>query len=109
LGNRLATRLIRLLDGATITDLSPFKAISGSALRGIRLDEVTYGWTIELIVRSAQAKLRIEEVPARYRRRLAGKSKVSGSLRGTIKASVRIVLTLARLHRPFRRLLVPST
>ncbi len=101
-GNRLAAALIDRLDAVRITDLSPFKAIRGESLRALGLQEVTYGWTIELIVRAAQAGLRIEEVPVRYRNRLAGQSKVSGSLRGTVKASVRILLTLARLHGPRR-------
>ncbi|HEY7293549.1 MAG TPA: glycosyltransferase family 2 protein, partial [Dehalococcoidia bacterium] len=70
-GNHLATRLIGLLDGAPITDLAPFKAIRAEALQALGLRERTYGWTIELIVRAARSGLRIEEVPARYRRRLA--------------------------------------
>jgi glycosyltransferase involved in cell wall biosynthesis len=98
-GNRLAAALIGRLDRARITDLSPFKAIRGESLRSLGLQERTYGWTIELIVRAAQSGLRIEEAPVRYRNRLAGESKVSGSLRGTVKASARILLTLARLHR----------
>ena len=99
-GNRLATTLIRLLDGVQVTDLAPFKAIRADALRDLDLREVTYGWTIELIVRAAQRRLRIVEVPVRYRPRLAGKSKVSGDLRGTVRASARILLTLGRLHLP---------
>src|SRR5260370_29623620 len=92
-GNRVAALLIRLLDGARLTDLAPFKAIRAEALRELDLREVTYGWTIELIVRAARRRLRIVEVPVQYRERLGGKSKVSGNLRGTIPASVRILLT----------------
>jgi len=100
LGNRLAALLIARLDGARITDLAPFKAVRAEALRPLDLHEVTYGWTIELIVRAAQQSLRIEEVPVRYRERLAGASKVSGNLRGSARACARILITLARLHRP---------
>ncbi len=102
-GNELAAVLIRQLDGVRISDLSPFKAIRGESLRALGLRELTYGWTIELIVRAAQTGLRIDEAPVRYRRRLAGESKVSGNLAGTVKASVRILRTLARLHLPAGR------
>lgn len=98
LGNRLATALIHRLDGVRVHDLSPFKAVRGDALRGLQLQQRTYGWTIELIVRSAQRGLRMAEVSVRYRERLAGQSKVSGTLAGTLKASARILLTLAQLH-----------
>ncbi|HZQ35229.1 MAG TPA: glycosyltransferase family 2 protein [Dehalococcoidia bacterium] len=101
-GNRLAAWLICRLDGVCISDLAPFKAVRAEALRSLALRERTYGWTIELIVRAAQRGLRIEEVPARYRARLAGQSKVSGTVSGTLRASVRILLTLARLHWPWR-------
>lgn len=103
LGNRLAALLIGRLDGVHITDLAPFKAIDGVVLRELGLREQTYGWTIELIVRAAQSGRRVREVPVRYRERLAGESKVSGNLRGTVRASVRILLVLARLHLPGRR------
>lgn len=107
-GNRLATWLIGRLDGARISDLAPFKAVRAEALRALDLHERTYGWTIELIVRSAQHGLRIEEVPARYRARLAGQSKVSGTVSGTVRAGVRILITLARLHLPWRPALSAS-
>lgn len=97
-GNRLAALLIRALDGARISDLAPFKAVDAALLHAIAPREMTYGWTIELIVRAAQRGAQIEEVPVRYRRRRAGHSKVSGSLTGTLKASGRILVTLARLH-----------
>jgi glycosyltransferase involved in cell wall biosynthesis len=95
-GNRLASRLIRARYDVRVTDLAPFKAVSGDALRRLALQERTYGWTIELIVRAVQQRLRIQEVPVRYRRRLAGESKVSGNLPGTLRASARILTTLAR-------------
>lgn len=101
-GNRLAVWLIGRLDGVRLSDLAPFKAVRSEALRSLALRERTYGWTIELIVRAAQCGLRIDEVPARYRARLAGESKVSGTVSGTVRASVRILLTLARLHWPCR-------
>ncbi|HLZ71963.1 MAG TPA: glycosyltransferase family 2 protein [Dehalococcoidia bacterium] len=104
LGNRLAAWLIGRLDGARISDLAPFKAVRAEALHSLGLRERTYGWTIELIVRAARAGMAIEERPARYRARLAGESKVSGTLSGTLRASVRILLTLARLHWPYARM-----
>jgi len=65
--------------------------------------EMTYGWNLEMQMRAARAGLRILELPVPYGRRLAGQSKVAGSLRGTLKASIRILATFARIAREPRR------
>jgi len=93
----LAGVAIRLLYGVRYTDMCPFRAIRRDALLRLGMRERTYGWNLEMQMRAARARLRILEVPVTHRRRAGGRSKVSGSLRGTIKASWRIVLTFARI------------
>src|SRR5215472_12212909 len=92
-----AGALIRLLYGVAYTDMCAFRAIRREALEQLGMREMTYGWNLEMQMRAARAGLRILEVPVAHRRRLAGASKVSGTVLGTIKASVRIMLTLARV------------
>jgi glycosyltransferase involved in cell wall biosynthesis len=87
LGNRLTTGLIRLLYGQRLTDLPPFKAVRRSTLAELGMSEMTYGWTIEMIVKSAKHKVPIAEVPVSTRPRMGGKSKVSGTLKGTVLAA----------------------
>jgi glycosyltransferase involved in cell wall biosynthesis len=88
---------MRLLYGVRYTDMGPFRAIRRDALMRLGMREMTYGWNLEMQMRAACAGLRILEVPVAHRRRIGGVSKVSGSLRGTINASLRIALTLARV------------
>jgi len=61
--------------------------------------EMTYGWNLEMQMRAARARIRIQELPVPYRRRLAGHSKVAGTLRGTLKAAIRILAAFARVAR----------
>jgi glycosyltransferase involved in cell wall biosynthesis len=85
------------LYGVRYTDLCAFRAIRRDALRSLGMREMTYGWNLEMQMRAARAKLRIREVPVNNRRRLGGVSKVSGSLRGSLKAGIRILVTFGRL------------
>ena len=87
LGNGLTTALVRLLYGRQLTDLPPFKAIRHSVLVGLGMREMTYGWTIEMIVKCARRKHRIVEIPVAARPRIGGQSKVSGTVRGTVLAA----------------------
>ena len=88
LGNQLVLGVLRvLLGGRSFADLPSFKAIRGDALRRLEMREATYGWSIEMLVKAARADLRIAEVAVTYRPRLGGRSKVSGSLRGTLGAA----------------------
>ena len=64
--------------------------------------EMTYGWNLEMQMRAARAGLRILELPVPHGRRLAGKSKVAGTFRGTVKAGFRIFATFARIVREAR-------
>jgi glycosyltransferase involved in cell wall biosynthesis len=84
-GNRLAAGLIRLLYGVEISDLGPFRAGRAEVLRALGLEEATYGWAVEMIVKGSVAGFRIVEVPVSYHPRI-GKSKISGTLKGTIGA-----------------------
>jgi hypothetical protein len=87
LGNSLTTGLIRVLYGQRLTDLPPFKAVRRSLLERLTMSEMTYGWTIEMIVKSCRLKAPIVEVPVTARPRLGGQSKVSGTLKGTVLAA----------------------
>ena len=94
---------LRLLYGARFTDMCPFRAIRREALLQLGMREMTYGWNLEMQMRAARAKLRILEIPVDHRRRAGGVSKVSGSLPGTIKATLRISATLTRIACEGRR------
>lgn len=94
-GNWLASRLIQLFWGYRFTDLGPFRAIQTRALTRLNMSEPTFGWTVEMQVKAAKLKLRCTEVPVRYRKRI-GKSKVSGTLRGSIGASLKILSTIGK-------------
>jgi glycosyltransferase involved in cell wall biosynthesis len=92
-GNWLATTLMRLIYGAKFTDLGPFRAITWDALMAIEMQDKTYGWTVEMQVKAAKHKLRFTEVPVDYKKRI-GKSKVSGTVKGTIMAGYKILWTI---------------
>jgi glycosyltransferase involved in cell wall biosynthesis len=89
--------LIRLLYGVRYTDMCPFRAIRRDALMRLGMKEETYGWNVEMQMRAARAGLRILEVPVNHRCRTGGESKVSGTLRGTFVAGIRIIATIARV------------
>ena len=95
-GNMLAPAMIRWLWGERYTDLGPFRAIRASALRSLRMDDNTYGWTVQMQIRAARLGLRSLEVPVEYGRRRAGKSKISGTVRGVIKAGAKILGCVAQ-------------
>lgn len=97
-GNWLATRLIRVIHGHHYTDLGPFRAIRRSTLKGIDMRDRRYGWTVEMQIRAVQLGARVVEVPASYRRRI-GRSKISGTVSGVVKAGFWILWTIARTAR----------
>ena len=90
---------IGLLYGVRYSDMCAFRAIRTAALERLGMREMTYGWNLEMQMRAARAGLRIVELPVPHRRRIAGNSKVAGTLRGSIKAGCRILATLARVTR----------
>ncbi len=97
LAGRLIGRAVGLICGVRYTDMSAFRAIRADRLAALGMRETTYGWNLEMQMRAAHARLRVREVPLAYRRRIAGRSKVAGNLRGTLKAGRRIVGTLLRV------------
>jgi glycosyltransferase involved in cell wall biosynthesis len=99
-GNRLAARLIRLLYGVNITDLGPFRAGRTDVLRALALEETTYGWAVEMILKCSLSGFRVVEVPVTYYPRI-GKSKISGTLKGTVGAAWFILSLTVRYY--FRR------
>lgn len=90
-GNALACALMRLLFGARHTDLGPFRAIRADALAHLDLRDRDYGWTVELQLKAAVAGLRVLEVPVHARPRAGGRSKISGTLRGSLRAGAKIL------------------
>jgi glycosyltransferase involved in cell wall biosynthesis len=95
-GNALATGLLRLFHDTRYTDFGPFRAIRRDALEQLRMCDPNYGWTIEMQIKAAHHKLRVKEIPVSYRRRRAGQSKISGTLRGTFSAGIKIIWTILR-------------
>lgn len=93
-GNRLAAWLFRRLYGLPLTDLSPLRAIRRADLLALELQELTYGWPTEMIARAARRGLRLTEIPVNYWPRRAGRSKISGTLRGTLGATYYILGTI---------------
>ena len=96
-GNWLAASLIRWRWGVACSDLGPFRAIRRRALEQLGMRDRNYGWTIEMQARAARLGLHMVEVDVAYRRRWAGKSKVAGTVKGSILAGVKIVATWARV------------
>lgn len=89
-GNWLATWLMRLLFRAKFTDLGPFRAIRFEALESMGMEDKTYGWTVEMQLKALRQKMAYTEVPVRYRKRI-GVSKVSGTIKGSIFAGIKIL------------------
>ncbi|MDH7911889.1 glycosyltransferase family 2 protein [Winogradskyella sp. SYSU M77433] len=89
-GNWLATNLMRLFFSSTFTDLGPFRAIKYDKLLGLKMEDKTYGWTVEMQLKVLKQKLRYKEIPVNYRNRI-GVSKVSGTVKGAIFAGVKIL------------------
>ena len=94
-GNRLVTRMLRLLYGLRLTDIGPFRALPAKVFRDLGMEHRTYGWPVEMIVKAAKKGYRIVEVPVRCRRRI-GRSKVAGTIRGSLLAGYHLILTTVR-------------
>jgi glycosyltransferase involved in cell wall biosynthesis len=105
-GNRLAAGLIRLLYRVQVSDLGPFRASRADVLRALDLEETTYGWAVEMILKGALAGFHIVEVPVSYYPRI-GKSKISGTLKGTLGAGWFILSLIVRYYFRHRRSATP--
>ena len=89
--------LVRVLQGVRYTDMGPFRAIRRSSYQQLAMSEMTYGWNLEMQIRAAQYRLRILEIPVNYHCRIGGISKVSGNVRASIKAAIRILGVVFRI------------
>lgn len=89
-GNWLACSLMKLFFGATFTDLGPFRAIKYNTLLSLNMEDKTYGWTVEMQLKVLKQKISYTEIPVKYRNRI-GVSKVSGTVKGSIFAGVKIL------------------
>ena len=110
-GNRLAAGLIRILYGLAITDLGPFRAGRADVLRTLALEETTYGWAVEMILKGTINGFRVAEVPVSYYPRI-GKSKIGGTVKGTVGAAWFILSLTVRYyfrHRKTRNSTVRAT
>ena len=95
LGNRLATFLMRRLYGTEVTDLGPLREIRRDDLLALRMKEMTYGWSVEMMAKAIRAGYRYREVPVKYHRRV-GVSKVGGTLSGSLRAGWCIISAILR-------------
>jgi len=101
-GNRLAAGLIRILYGLQISELGPFRAARADVLRKLALEEATYGWAVEMILKGTLAGSRVLEVPVSYYPRI-GESKISGTVKGTVGAAWFILSLIVRYYFRHRR------
>jgi glycosyltransferase involved in cell wall biosynthesis len=92
IGNAIVTRLLRVLYGVRLTDLGPFRAIRTETLRALGMEHKTFGWPVEMVVKAARRGCRIVEVPVSCRARV-GRSKVSGTVRGSVLAGYHMLHT----------------
>ena len=101
-GNWLTTRLIRWIWHVSFTDLGPLRVIRRAALRRLHLHDRDFGWNVEMQVKAACLRLKTTEIPVHYRRRAYGRSKISGTLAGSLCAGVKILWTIYRCWRTAR-------
>jgi glycosyltransferase involved in cell wall biosynthesis len=93
LGNKLATYLIAKITGFKYTDMGPFRAIKTEKLKDLNMIDKNFGWNVEMQIKAVKHGLKIQEVPVDYRNRI-GKSKISGTISGVIKAGMKIVYSV---------------
>ena len=95
-GNWLSTRLIRCCTDFLTQTWGLSAQFGPEALRRLRMQDPTYGWTVEMQIKALQHRMKVVEVPVRYRKRI-GKSKVSGTISGSVKAGAKILWTIGKL------------
>jgi len=96
LGNWLVSRMIHILYGVRLSDIGSFRVIRCAALEKLHMSEMTFGWPVEMVVKSAKAGYRIVELPIHYRHRSHGRSKVAGTIVGSAKAAYYMLRTTLR-------------
>lgn len=95
-GNRLTTKLIQWLWGVRYTDLGPLRVLRRDALDRLALRDNDFGWNVEMQAAAAMLRMRVAEIPVNYRQRRFGRSKISGTLKGSVKAGMKIIYTIGR-------------
>ena len=95
IGSIVAGFLMNVFWGVKYTDLGPFRAIKYDKLIELNMKDQWYGWTVEMQIKAAKKKYNIIEVPVSYRKRI-GESKVTGTVKGTIMASIIIIKTIIK-------------
>jgi len=98
-GNRFACQLIHLVTRHSFEDMGPFRAIRWQSLMLLQMEDPTWGWNVEMQIKAVRRGLRILEVPTPYRCRSGGKSKISGSLRGTLRAGAKILWAVGKYRK----------
>lgn len=93
LGNWFALNLIKIIYEHSFSDPGPFRAIKWENLKNLQMESPTHGWTVEMMIKALRSNMRIAEVEVSYRKRI-GKSKISGTVTGTIKAGYNIIATI---------------
>ncbi|MEO6694438.1 MAG: glycosyltransferase family 2 protein [Ignavibacteria bacterium] len=92
-GNWLSTKLIKIIWNYSFTDLGPFRAIKATALKNMKMKDRNFGWTVEMQIKASKMNLKCKEIPVSYRKRI-GKSKVTGTVAGSVKAGIIIISTI---------------
>lgn len=95
-GNQLACFLIRIIYGDRFTDLGPFRAIRRETLERLQMQDEDYGWTVEMQAKAARLQIPWREAPVPYRKRI-GRSKISGTVKGSVLAGIKILWTIAKV------------
>ena len=95
-GNRVATRMIRVFSGHQYRDMGPFRAVTTKGLTAMSMQDPNYGWIVEMQLKALKNGLRVMEVPVDCRNRVAGQSKISGSLRAAAKCGVKMMVATVR-------------
>jgi len=98
-GNRFATALMWGVTGHRYADMGPFRAVRWTSLQSLRMQDPTWGWNVEMQIKAARRGLRIREIPVPYGARRAGESKISGDVRGAVRAGGRILWAVGRYAR----------
>lgn len=102
LGNKLAAFFLKYLFGGNYTDLGPFRIIKFDKLLQLEMADMNYGWTMEMQIKALRHKLKICEIPVRYRDRYAGESKVTGTFKGSVKAFIKITIIVVQYFFRFK-------
>lgn len=97
-GNKLACSLVEILYGYQFSDLGPFRAVAWDALERMGMKDRDFGWTVEMQIKAARLGISSTEVPVSYRKRI-GKSKITGTVKGTVKAGYKILYTIFAQYR----------